>query len=507
MPSHSIKTPVLQLPEVLDATLRFLAIGDLVPAMRVNHQFFSQAARNLWKTIPHLEILLRLLISHTVFAEASPAQWVRFNVYAPLIHTLDVYGGLDNEFYWQWQRGLSFVGHIGNFPRFKLSNLCQIVVKSHFKVPCTVLHSVLCLVYGPSCTSLELQGNFYGSEHDDGRSIDLSQALDAIWGNRLLQRLVLLVPIPMEAAGWSNLTTGLDNTPSLTSLKLDVSMLENDSFAAVGRLPLLQTLFLVHQELTTFDVNLAHVLQPPDGSFTALKHLGIYGRWSLTALISLMNLTPLFTCLESIDLNIHQRGNMTALFSSLQDCAPYLRKLQFSFGVKFQVGALELEPLTHLPLDQIFLGEVQLRDEEDLCPLLRPVRAWQTSLTCFRMPSHIISAAELRILAGFSSLRVLVVALGLGDLEEEFPATSWDLPPIGQQVLRLENSYRFGWGSNQTPERVARFLLYCWRNVELVIEEVDKSKAPVVSPPNYRGKIRRLFHALAEMKSDMNGDT
>ncbi|KAG9096108.1 hypothetical protein FS749_009134 [Ceratobasidium sp. UAMH 11750] len=364
------------------------------------------------------------------------------------------------------------------------------------------------LVYGPLCTSLELRGSFSGSgDVNSDSEINLSQALSIVWGSTKLQTLELAVWSGLTDAGWSDLATGFNSTRSLTDLKLDICMLENDSFAAVGRLPHLRHLTLLTRPVSTaFDADLCQVLHVSRGSFGALEQLNITGNWANRSIISLSCLAALFAQVHSITINLFRNSNyidIEALSNNLRDNAPSLTCIEYRFSAQNTIKYQYLEPLMDKPLTSVTLDKICLdEEEEEFSRLLRGCRMWRISLTHFAMPHQSILAADLYIFADFPFLQTLAICVDISDIEA-LSNQPWVRRPISRQRLQLESCFAFGGMRHALLEKFAELLLSCWLDVGLVMIQCTGG-ASAHGPPDIRhvGAYNHLVRKVRQKKEN-----
>ncbi|KAG9102130.1 hypothetical protein FS749_015713 [Ceratobasidium sp. UAMH 11750] len=492
-----------KLPELVAMIVQLVHRADLFNLLRVNRISSAHAAALIWREVPGLDVLLALLPSRgpatvhsvdgaaqvlpTAVGHKSQDELGRFGVYAPFVQTLLVSGRHGSR---------SGRYHFSGFERVQglkclLPNLRSLVIDQRTKsLPAAMLHDILSAFYCSSCTFIELRGFF--SETGSGVT-EFPQALSFIWGGANLRTLVLMAEGAVDDEEWPRLAAGFAAVPSLVCLTLSAFWIEREIFMAVGQLPKLEQLTLVHDQIRhPFDSDLSDELSVPHGSFAALTRLECVGNWAATSLASLTQFPPLFSNVRSVHLSARssQQHDVVNLFSGLGTHATHLSSIIYRASTR-PLTMPELAPLMEIPLKQLELKNARLDWDYQLDDMLQSCPAWHKSLVHFAMPAEFFPPDTLLLFAEFASLRTLCISL---DLEEELPPRSTAPGPISRQTLRLESPLELAGVSDELLEGLAALLMFCWHDVELAMyEDLEEPTSPDSDEAEaFKGLVRKI---------------
>ncbi|KAG8733219.1 hypothetical protein FRC10_000343 [Ceratobasidium sp. 414] len=443
---------VAEIPEILTMIFNMLTIGQLVPVLRVNKLFFDCGAPLVWRTVWGLEVLLQLLTGNTLpvidstFDAPKLNQLLvqdklpRFKLYCEMVRTLHTHCHFTRGYHW-----LNLDILLPHAPL--LPHLKEVVVKDrrdrgHSKM----LPTILALCCGSSYTVLRA-GRSLGPSVPWVNPTDCVRVL-ATLATRIarMQHLDLFVTgRELPDGNHIELAAALRQMLSLKSLGLGCYSICNTVLAAAGQIQGLQSLTLrFHHDS---DVDMAN-LQIPDGSFTKLSILVIWGAWP-SQLFHLFKLQPLISKIQSAVLDVFEGSiidrYLDKAFEILRDGAECLEELDLFFP------SLTQEPyeiwsdrllliISDIPLKHIRMRHVCLSwGQGPFDEFLERCNTWQKTLVQFIMPDQPALPNDLVLFARFRALEVLSVNLQVVDV----PAVQQlGEMPISAQTLRFESYFR-----------------------------------------------------------------
>ncbi|KAG9120703.1 hypothetical protein FRC07_003692, partial [Ceratobasidium sp. 392] len=365
---------------------------------------------------------------------SPPVDFSRFDLYAPFVHTLHVYGLAPDYQYFK------VTGSLPARNQPLLPNLKSIILRSPDAVYWQDQLAWVGSFVSPTLVDVRVIA-------EDARSPTLIPSLVAdVVVDTLAQHCPGLCslslfpsedPLPEDSELYNNFLLGLIwrrpvrqslvCLPGLVELTCSMDMLKEDSFSVVGSLPLLNRLSILGLPgpvLTT-----PHAL--PADSFLQLRALRLIGGCR-TGFISTLKLSPLTSRLTELALEFYCSDRygfdedlsewvVSSLLCQLQN-SPRLTQLSVkirnpqewtrSIDIEFEDLA---EVFANLPLEVITLAGLSLDPEEYDAGLLKT--AW-LNVTSVHMPDHLAGLEALRCFAQLPELRYLQVLLGLDNLND-----------------------------------------------------------------------------------------
>ncbi|KAG8738011.1 hypothetical protein FRC10_007404 [Ceratobasidium sp. 414] len=521
---------VFEVPELLSLICSFARTSDCARLSRTCRTAFNVAVAFVWDQTNGQHLLLLLGATRIVstnkttgskstiikIGSPSPAKFSRFDVYAPYVRELDVYGPTYHHYQVDgWDR---LILHARQRPL--LPNLSSIIFHSFADV-----HGSDELVWVKTFISSSvtkvgaIAGNFKFPTYMPSLVVDVIMSTVAECCPRLLKLSLFPTPdhLSDKPKASDNLLgflwrrpyhESLSRLPNLVELTCSMGMFERDSLLVISSLPALRRLTVFG-----FDgVPVLHTDSLSSESFPTLHELQL-AELDRECLTSVLRLPPLMSHLTHLELDYQldepgsddeeDQGERIALdvLSRLED-SPRLRSLDLNvnfFGEPHDIGRKDvMEIFSKLPLESITLGGMRVGYLTYNAEHLKT--AW-LNVTSVHMPDQLGSPNVLRHFAQLPRLQYLEVNLCLeivvdcpnevslcplhtlessddGDIAHE----PEDLGPIGDFLLTLfPNLGKVVWPraqKNGPPEAAAQERFVGFLNQYMALKrEVEGLKA------------------------------
>ncbi|KAF8597489.1 hypothetical protein BDV93DRAFT_527371, partial [Ceratobasidium sp. AG-I] len=288
---------VALIPELISTIAGFLNISDLVPLMRVSRHFFRIAGPLIWRDVPDIEVLMRLVPGAMqkgiqklrrfsldyfgwIITLPDTPDFTRFNIYAPWVQRLEVFKRL-TAYTFRYSRRLIEI--IAKQPL--LPNLHALSLHTEVKIASEDYESLIELFVCPSLTEIRHTSDDYVELYLRPSSAHLlmQKISDVCPG---LQKLEFFPDTEKFSKGvYSELVSSpnaafprcLAGLSSLQSFSSTVVILEPGVLQVLGSLPLLESLSILdYNSEGPRPPPLDEHFQVPDTWFSALRSLQIH---------------------------------------------------------------------------------------------------------------------------------------------------------------------------------------------------------------------------------------
>lgn len=488
-----------QVPELLSMVCAFLGSSGCRTVACVSHRFFNAAAPIIWEEVEGVHNLLALFPGTEVIRTAIPGKrtnilrtcvpsnpdFTRFNIYAPLVKALNIYGCSDHPYeFTNWKAltsreapllpkllslTIKFARSLGGYDDQILwittllsPSLREIrampaqLSKHHTRTPAIppLLVALMLKKVVPQCPHLKVLSIF------PDPNVDEDQA------EKPLSTFLSMSEPPFHYY--------LAQAQQLCELTSNEQILKHDVLLVIGSLPQLARL-----EIYTDQIDICPESIPlPDYTFPALRQLtlhlsyseGIEDLWKLGALRQLTSLKIDFK-------DQHDDGSDSrdiwarSLLIAVADNSPNLKHLDINFSTCDACGDepcnlgdyLLFEEMSTLPLETVTLASAWFGPyDADLYSRL--AHTWP-AVVDLHMPNQPATLQELFALAKLPKLEHLVL-----DLSLNHPSVACD-PKLGQPVAlslhTLESSTRSAPLGDLAA--IAKHLLLLWPSLQQVL--------------------------------------
>ncbi|CAE6491407.1 unnamed protein product [Rhizoctonia solani] len=490
---HHIATQKLaRVPELLAIICTFLEPTERKKIASVSRGWFLAATPVIWKEITGVHHLLALVPGvvikstgmNTIMIRLPPVlDFTRFDIYAPLVKSLDLYGDSKHSYEFDWksleQRRNSLLPHLSSLTMrssrgsrgygdqlmwtilLASSSLREIRFEpsgKNWQYPPTVTPVVASLLLhelASQCPDLQVLSIF-----PEPASVGTG-----VQSERVLETFLALSKPPFYHC--------LSQLPQLCELACNEQILKGDVLPIVASLPLLAHLQI---SASAIDIDLDDI-PLPDNAFPSLRRLSLYlalnggavDLWEITALRQLTSLHIEFRDQHKDDLDDPDSWALN-LLSTIAENNPNLQHLYINFSLcdscedePCNLGNIELlEGLSMLPLKTVTLKSAWFGPyDPDVYGYITDALPEVIEL---RMPAQPASVQELAKFAQLPSLQHLVLDLDLTSGPE------WDLPPAGPVGLALHTLETEG-SCILLGDLVslAKSLLLLWPNLQRVV--------------------------------------
>ncbi|CAE6448250.1 unnamed protein product [Rhizoctonia solani] len=360
-PSHGRR--VLAIPEFLAGVIHELDTKERRKLMHISKHFFQAAGPIVWKSVPGIDLIMRLIKGTKVKVDwinashkyqlmtitlASKPNLRRYNIYAPWVRQLEIYGG----YYQELVNPSPLLNLLGARP--PLPNLRRLTASTTAPVDENNLINFLTMFVNPSLTEI--------------RTIIPQKGLPEIWSSRIpsssvpdfLTRIkktcpeiqvLEFYPETTYASEWSERYIPNDQSrnilssfSSLRSFSSTTYIFEPAVFRLIGELPHLESLGIRGSTTELAILNRQFNLSIPETWFPVLKDLRLYdidpediqALWKyptiVQKLVSALILTDDTTRRNPCDISFKRWNWVGPFLVDLPSLSPHLKDVTFCMG-------------------------------------------------------------------------------------------------------------------------------------------------------------------------------